>query len=165
METTLEGPCLMKYYTDLRLVFQAIDNRQRNYNWLLTDLDCSSIGDDRGDVATLNDQRPLWLTGEALTHLVGRIEMQFNWAVLSGFAPSVSLDLGKLEIEPFADGNPCFWVPRPRIQHPLAEVEIVCWDSSLTMLLTRDREMSDSFRNFFPEAVDLSKYNLARRPK
>ena len=51
----------------------------------------------------------------------------------------------------------------PRIQHPLAEVEIVCWDSGSTLLLCRDQSIGEGFRAYFPEAVDLAEYNKARR--
>ena len=49
-----------------------------------------------------------------------------------------------------------------RIQHPLAEVEIVCFDNTSTLLLSRDDDLSRRFRSFFPEAEDLDDYNRGR---
>ena len=89
--------------------------------------------------------------------------MQFVWATLSGFPPSVSLDLENLVVFPYADCNQGFWIDEPKIQHPLAEIEIVCFDSSLMLLLTKDRTIGESFRRYFPEALDLREYNTARR--
>ena len=162
METLLEGYCEMAYYTDLRLVFRAIGDRQRDFNWLITDLKYGWLevhGD--ADPPPFTDSGPHWRTGEELTRLVAEHEMQFVWGVLSGFPLGVALNLDRLEVEPYADGNPGFWVDEPRIQHPLAEVEIVCWDSTSTLLLCRDQFIGESFRQYFPEAVDLAEYNKA----
>lgn len=166
METLLIGPCEMRYFTDLRLMFRAIGDRQRDFNWLVTDLDCNWLDAQDGvPPPPLRDSCPLWLTGEELTRLVAGYEMQFVWAVLSGFPPGVSLELRRLEVIPYADCNPGFWVDDPRIQHPLAEIEIVCFDSSIVLLLSRDRSIGESFRRYFPEAVDLPEYSKARRQR
>ena len=81
--------------------------------------------------------------------------------MLSGFRPGVELDLGRLEASPYAE-NTALWEPGVRIQHPLAEVEIVCFDNTSTLLLSRDEDLSRRFRSFFPEAVDLDEYNRGR---
>lgn len=79
--------------------------------------------------------------------------------MLSGFQPGTSLDLSSLATYPRADGNDALWAPNVSIQHPLAEVEIVCWDSTATLLLSRDDDLTRRFRRFFPEAVDLDDHN------
>lgn len=164
METLLEGFCAMPYFTDLRLVFRAIGDRQREFNWLITDLDYGWLGPQEDDEQLpFAGAGPHWQTGEELTRLVAHREMQFVWAVLSGFPLDVSLDLDRLEVVPYADGNQGFWVDQPRIQHPMAEIEIVCWDSTSTLLLCRDRSIGESFRRYFPEAVDLALHNKASR--
>jgi hypothetical protein len=153
----------MPFFTDLRLVFRAIGDRQREFDWLVTDLDYGWLGvhDDRPPPFV--GPGPHWLTGAELTRRVAEYDMQFVWAVLSGFRPDTALDVGRLAVEPYADGNPGFWVEEPRIQHPLAEVEIVCWDSTSTLLLCRDRSIGECFRRYFPEAVDLPEHNKTRR--
>ena len=164
METLLEGRCAMPFFTDLRLVFRAIGDRQQEFNWLITDLDYGWLGLHEDDEQPpFAGTEPHWRTGDELTRQVGQKEMQFVWAVLSGFPPKVSLDLDRLEVVPYADGNGEFWVDEPRIQHPLADIEIVCWDSSSTLLLCRDRSVGGSFRRYFPEAVDLAEHNKASR--
>jgi hypothetical protein len=160
MNTLLEGNCRMKYFTDLRLVFEAINQRQLEFNWLISDL--QYLGPDDAD-NILND--PHWICGAELTRIVETHDLQFIWAVLSGFDPSVQIDLTKLQTSPFADGNAELWSEMPQIQHPLAEVEIVCWDSTSTLLLCKDDTLTQSFRRFFPEAVDLNTYNRAWRVK
>ncbi len=155
----------MRYFTDLRLVFQAIGGRQLEFNWLITDLDFACLDHDKSSLP-FSGPEPHWITGADLTKIVESFELQFVWAVLSGFPVSVALDLNGLEVKPYADMNRGFWVAQPQIQHPLADVEIVCWDASATLLFCRDPMIGESFRRFFPEAVDLPTYNqlsIARR--
>jgi len=151
----------MKWHTDLRLVFEALGGRQQEFNWLLTDWELNEyppafrpVPEHRG-----SDADARWYTGVELTHIVNADHVQFVWGVLSGFRQGISIDPAALEVYPFADGNKCLWMPGVSIQHPLADVEIVCWDAGATMLLTRDDELTRRFRQFFPEAVDLDEYN------
>ena len=45
------------------------------------------------------------------------------------------------------------------IQHPLADIEIVAWDSSLTLLISKDDDLVEKFSNSFPLATNLSEQN------
>ncbi len=163
MNTLLEGSSRMSYYTNLSWVFRAIDERQREFNWLLTDLQCVGLPSELPYDATYPQKNRLWLSGNELTEVVDVNYIQFIWGVLSGFRPYIALDLKHLEPYPIAEGNNQLWQPNARIQHPLAEVEIVCWDSSATILLSHDDDLTFRFRGFFPEAVDLDDYNLATK--
>lgn len=51
------------------------------------------------------------------------------------------------------------------IQHPLAEVEIVAWDSSLTLLISKDDNLVQRFRDYFPLSEDLSALNTMNNRK
>lgn len=159
MNTLLKTSSRMPFHTDLRLVFEAFGGREREINWLLTDLELNLyppgleyISDDR-DAAR-------WRSGSELSDIVNAHEIQFIWGVLSGFRPDVAIDPTVLDVYPFADGNGSLWAPGVPIQHPLADVEIVCWDGSATLLLSRDDDLTQRFRSFFVEAVDLDQYNL-----
>jgi hypothetical protein len=104
----------------------------------------------------------IWVSGKRLTEIIGGFNLQFIWGVLSGFEPHVDIDPNSLEAHPFADGNPEFWRTGVGIQHPRASVEIICWDSSCILLLSKDADLSRRFRQFFPEARDLDTYNQSR---
>ena len=148
----------MAHHTDLRLVFEAWGGREREFNWLLTDHELNPYP--RGIARYIDRESAIWLGGPELSEIVNTYDVQFIWGVLSAFRPDVAINPAALEVHPFADGNESFWVPGTRIQHPLAEVEIVCWDSTATLLLSRDDDLTRRFRTFFPEAVDLDEYNL-----
>ena len=155
--TLLEGPSQMPFYTDLRTVFKAFGGRQIEFNWLLTNIECNFHPDELQ--SALQSNHRAWLSGETLTRLVEQHDIQFIWGVLSGFTSDVILDPNHLEVVPYADGNRAFWASGVKIQHPLAVVELVCWDSSATLLLSRDADLTTRFRTFFPQAVDLDVYN------
>jgi hypothetical protein len=156
----LEHSNRMDFFTNLRLVFKAFNNRQVEFNWLITDLECNFYPPEFQPSSS--GPPVLLLSGDELTRIVERYEIQFVWAVLSGFPPHVLLDLSNLEVEPYADGNGAIWSTDAKIQHPLAEVEIICWDSSALLLRSRDIDLIKRFQVFFPEAVDLDRYNAER---
>lgn len=156
MNTILDSYDQMPHHTDLGLVFRALDGRQKEFNWLITNLEVNRHPD---DFPYDSGHQPRWISGQQLTDIVERNDVQFIWAVLSGFVPDVALDLNNLEVEPFADGNSLLWRKDVAIQHPQAVVEIVCWDSAYTVLLSQDDDLSRRFRNFFPKAKDLGIYN------
>ena len=45
------------------------------------------------------------------------------------------------------------------MQHPLAQIEIVAFDSSLTLFLSKENTSVDQFRQAFPQSEDLREYN------
>lgn len=159
--TLLKGECpRMPFYTDLQVVFEALGGREREFDWLVTDLECNW---------SPPELMPAWkgpclFDGATLSSLVRRQtnKIQFIWAVLTGLDRGSSIDLAHLPVVPWADGHEGFWSKEPSIQYPGARVELVCWDSSLTILLTSDTDLTARFRAGFPEAVDLSAYNCRR---
>jgi len=149
----------MAHPTDLRLVFEAFGGRQREFDWLLTDLELNRYPPGLAYRPESRSSDARWLSGTELSEIVNTQDIQFIWGVLSGFPPGIAVDAVKRDTYPYADGNRALWAPNVSIQHPLAEVEIVCWDSSATLLLSRDDDLTGRFRRFFPEAVDLNEHN------
>ena len=139
-------------YTYLKKVFQAIGGAQKNYNWLISDADCFPT---TPEFSKLLGQKSCWLTGEALTAMVEQEDFLWIWGVLSGFPKSVPEEQVRQYPLPYADGHQNFWHNPLTLQHPLAEIEIVPWDSSLTLLLSKQKEIVEDFRAFFPLSEDL----------
>lgn len=160
MHTLIEGDGRMKYHTDLRLLFEALGDCQRSLNWLITELELNCYPPELEYLGCRDG--PRWVSEAELTEIVRSHDLQFVWAVLSGFRPGVVISLADLSPYPFADGNPDLWRPGVGIQHPLAEIEIVCFDSSSTLVLARDPEVAARLRHFFPEAQDLETHNRSR---
>lgn len=41
LNTILLESKIMKYHTDLRIVLEALEGRQKEFNWLITDFECN----------------------------------------------------------------------------------------------------------------------------
>ncbi len=159
----IEGAILEKGesgYTCLKKLFRRMDNFQKNYNWLITD--CEAYPKRPGHQMRITQSKYhnyAWIGGEELTDIVNRDDFQWIWAVLSGFEK----DLPKTEILkyelPCADGYTGFWEKNLTIQHPLASVELVAWDSSGTLLISREAALIRRFREVFPLSEDLKEHN------
>ena len=144
-----------KYYTHLKKVFDAIDNKQKEYNWLITDCECYP---NNQKIKELLNKEYCWLSGEELTEMVNQEDFQWIWAVLSGFDKSIELsDILKYDL-PYADEYTGFWNKPLTLQHPLSKIEIVPFDSSLTLILSEDKEIVSSFMRCFPYSENLEDY-------
>lgn len=128
-------------YTDLDKVLAALGNIQENYNWLLTDCECNV------DIPELEDEL-CWMSGSELTALQRKYHNpQWIWAVLSAFEKSVTKEQVLEYPLPAARDN--------RVQHPLATFEIVPIDSSYVVVFSREKEIVDRFRAYFPLSEEL----------
>lgn len=143
------------YYTDLNRVLHAIGYRHKDYNWLITDCVCYP---QNPAIAEMLSQDYCWLSGEQLSDLVMAENFQWIWADLCAFDRGIALaEVLQYEL-PRADGYDGFWQMPLTMQHPLAEIEIVPWDSSMTLLLSRRKDIVDNFRNYYPESENLGDY-------
>lgn len=167
MNAILTGSKEIQYYTYLGSIFEAIQNRQFDYNWLLTDLELNWMPDDflsyfedyEIKKGPWDRDNKYWVSGNQLTCLIKINKIQFIWGVISGFKKTEEIDIKNLSVIPFADGNPGFWKLGATVQHPKADIEIVCWDSGLTLLISKDQSIVKSFMDFFKDARDLDEFN------
>ncbi|MCM1501033.1 MAG: hypothetical protein NC124_21455 [Clostridium sp.] len=142
--------------TYLKKIFVALNNRQMEYNWLITDYECYPQNQ---EIARKFLKEYCWFSGKELTKLVEEENFQWIWGVISGFKPNISLER-ILEYDfPIADGNSKFWENPVFIQYPLADIEIVAWDGKLTLFLCKENRHAESIYNSFSYAEDLERYN------
>lgn len=145
-----------KYYTDLSKIFSAINGVQNKYNWLITDCECYPQNDTYNEMFS---REYCWLTGEELSEIVKADDFQWIWAVISGFDKDVLLDdILKFDL-PYADGYTEFWKNPISLQNPLAKIEIVPWDSSLTLIISKEDKIVDDFLKNLPLSQNLENYN------
>lgn len=158
----VEGLILDKgeeYYTYMSKIFTAIGGVQKDYNWFITDCECYPKTE---KFQHLLSREYCWLSGNELTKIVETENFQWIWAVLSGFEKNISLEEVLTYPLPYADGYEGFWHNPLTIQHPLASVEIVPFDSSLTLILSNERTIISDFKRVFPLNEDLVTYNMKR---
>lgn len=87
--------------------------------------------------------------------------VQWVWGVFSGFEPHITKEQVMQYPTPYAGGNARFWANPLTIQHPLANVEIVAFDSSFVLLFSKEKKVYDGFRAAFPLSKDLLKNNAS----
>ena len=143
-------------YTHLAELFSAFEGLQNAYNWLITDCDIIAHSE---RLNAFNDGKYHFLSGEALSEIIRSDDSQWVWGVLSGFDRQISLKEVLTYPLPYADGYPGFWYNPLTLQHPLACVEIVPWDSSLVLILSKEKEFVERFRAVYPACQDLREYN------
>jgi hypothetical protein len=143
----LEKTDQVPYFTNMRLVFEALKLSPDEFDWYISDIEVNY--DPEG--FSVEDQ---WMDGSVLDQLLKRVEVQFIWAVFSavpkGFRPVVSSG-------PYSDGNPTFWTGEPvSPQLPGALFEIVSWDSSATLLIGMPEVAGRRFAQRYPDTRALA---------
>ena len=145
-----------KFYTYMSKVFQAINNAQLQYNWLITDCVCYPQND---DIEKLLDQEYCWLSGDELTAIIEQEDFQWIWGCLCGFSKDIAMeDVLKHPLPSSVDYNGYYRNP-VSLQHPLSSVEIIPCDSSWTLVLSKDKVITDSYLKSYPKCEDLSLFN------
>jgi hypothetical protein len=145
-----------RYYTYLGKIFHAIGNEQIKYNWLITNCECYPQDEEISEVFS---KEYVWISGEQLTDIIDEEDFQFIYGVFSGFLKEITLeDVLKHDL-PFADENEGFLVDDVSIQHQLADIEIVAFDSSMTLFISKNDDLVNKFRCYFPSSEDLSEQN------
>ena len=142
-------------HTDIKLIFDALDGRQREFNWLITypESYCYPSAEDLfKDTITL-------LSGDELTDIVTNNDIQFVWGILSAFDKSIDIDINNLSVIPTFEGEWNYGGENVQVQHPLATAEIVCVDSSYTLFVSKDEDLSNRILKHYPFAQDLHEWN------
>lgn len=150
----LEKTAQVRFFTEMRSVFSALGIRACDYDWYLSDVEINR----NVDGFVVQDQ---WLPGTQLERLITTEDIQFIWAVFSAVPVGARFAVQKA---PFADGNSTFWHGeggRPQLDG--SRFEIVCWDSSATLLIGIDQEMADHFCAVYSDARLLFQCNQASK--
>ena len=145
-----------EYFTFLKKVFSSINDIQRNYNWLITGHECYPQNEKYAEILF---GKYCWMTGDELTEMIENEDFQWIWGVFSAFPKDIPKEK-ILEYElPKCDGYERLWQNPISIQHPFAEIEIVAWDSSMTVFISRQDNVVDLLRENNVLAEDLERYN------
>lgn len=141
----------LKWYTMLPDLLPALEPVFLSHNWLVTDFYCNKSN----PIEDAEDRDGYcWLTGQELVEFAKTDNTQFIGAVFSGFRPEVTLE--QVLAHPLPNWeNPGYWYTPLHLQHPLANVELVPWDSTCLLFLSHDEKLVRQFRTAFPKSQDL----------
>ncbi len=145
-----------EFYTYMSTVFEAIENVQKQYNWLITDCVCYPLDK---EIDQMLNQEYCWLSGEELSELVAKEDFQWIWGALCGFVKDIPLaEILKFPLPSAEDYNGYYNNP-VSLQHPLSSLEIIPCDSSCILLISKDKAIIDYYLCKHPKAEDLSVFN------
>jgi hypothetical protein len=161
MNLIIKDSSQMPIHTNIKLIFDALEGRQREFNWLITEHECYCWPSDKD----IFNQGTVFLSGEELTNIVTQNNIQFVWGILSAFDKSTDIDINNLSVIPTFDGEWKYGGENIQTQHPLAIAEIICVDSSYTIFLSKDEDLSNKFLRHYSDAQDLQKWNRKLKNK
>ncbi|RSK35477.1 hypothetical protein [Hymenobacter metallilatus] len=152
MTILLENPPQFRWQTDMDNLLPAIRQQVEELNWVISNLQCWHLKDFVPTVADWEKQQEnsyIVIPGKILYDVMVNQGIQIVWGVFCGIAgevPELSFD----EI-PYADGNRELWTEPESLQLAAAALEIVCFDSSVTIVKFRNEELGCQFLDAFPD--------------
>lgn len=149
-----------KTYTYLSTVFEALENKQKDYNWLIADCECYPHNK---EIEKLFDQEYCWLSGEELTTIIEQDDFQWVWAVLCGFEKDIPISEVLKHPIPNAQEYTGYYCNPVSRQHSLSTIEIVPCDSSWMLLISEKKEIIENYVAINPYAEDLFQHNDRHR--
>ena len=145
-----------KYYTYMSKVFQAINNAQLQYNWLITDCVCYL---QNNDIEKMLNQKYCWLTGDELSAIIEQEDFQWIWGCLCGFSKDITMEEVLKYRLPSAENYNGYYQNPISLQHPLSSVEIIPSDSSWILIISKNKTIIDSYLNRCPKCEELFLFN------
>lgn len=144
------------YYTDIKDILDNIGDLYKQYNWLISGYECYPLDE---KLAKLFSGKAILLSGEELMNALDIENFQLIWGVLSAIPKSISKDEVMKYQLPYAQFNNDVWNASKSLQHPLSEIEIIGWDSSATIIKSKDSSLIQMIKENKNQAIYLEEYN------
>ena len=129
------------YYTDILKVVNAIGGRSLNYNWLITEIETST-----GDY--FYEEYVILSNDELLDNLENK-KIQWIWGTFSAIPKKYKQE----EILKYnLPGVENIDKKEIKIEHPLAEIEIIAYDSTFVQLIAKNKTIAEKFKKVYKKA-------------
>lgn len=142
----------LNFHTDLKELLKPIQKEIESYNWLISDFEFIS-----NQEISINHDRDFFVLSNQEFNEILNSQTQFIWGVIIGFPKNKEIFIDENNL-PFAEGNDLIW-ENENFQIPNSTIEIIAFDSSYSIIKFKDKNMSDRFKNYFNEAIELEKFN------
>lgn len=137
-----------KFYTYMLKVIQSIDD-DFDCNWLITDIDAYPSNKETEEM--LNTDY-LFLSHKELLSLLEKEDFQWVWAIFSAIRKDITRD--DILQYPLPNRENASFDDSIFTQHPLAEIEIDCMDSSYFQIIVKDDKILKNFKKSYPKATE-----------
>ena len=145
----------LKFHTDMGEIIKPIKEELKSLNWILTNQEYTLLDyKDKGVLGKLDHESEIiHFEGQELLDILESREIQFIWGVFCGTKKRIEeLDQDKI---PFADMNSEIWTKPDHFLLPDSEIEIICFDSSYTIIKFKDSELEKRWKMKFTDAKKL----------
>ena len=137
----------------MNVLLKPIDKDIQNLKWLISDLE---INTSEMEKLPINHEKDWFLISAQEMKKICKTDTQIVWGAFSGIDKNAELKTDRIEL-PYADGNGEIW-KNGNLQVENSIIEIIAWDSSYTIVKFTEKKMSDKFKEYFDEAIELENY-------
>lgn len=155
MNWIIRNTSKLKFHTNLKVLLMPIENEIKNLKWLISDLE---INTSEMEKLPINHQKDWFLISATEMNIIRDTDTQIIWGAFSGIPNNQEIEPNQIDL-PFAEGNELIW-KNGNLQVVNSKIEIIAWDSSYTIVKFADNEMSDKFKKYFQEAIELENYKV-----
>lgn len=141
----------LKFHTDLRSLIVPIWDDVKSFNWLISDIEFMS-----SNPVPINYDHDYFILSPEEFNVLARADIQIIWGVISAIPATQLIQIDENNL-PYAEGNDFIWKDG-NIQQQQAVIEIICFDSSYTIIKFKNMDLSTKFKNYFDEAIELEKF-------
>ena len=146
-----------KFYTYFKQVLYNLDLADKDYLWVISDMEAVTTSDELCERMDTNEYSILYTTKELL-ELLEIDDAQWIWGVFSAipakYANEDLLDVDLPYIQFFEEGKYNPVDDEPKLQHPFAEFEIYSVDSSFMFMIADDDNIVDKFKKAYPKYIE-----------
>lgn len=153
MNWIIRNTSKLKFHTNLDILLQPLEIEVRDLKWLISDLE---INTSEIENLPINHEKDWFLISATEMDIIRNSDTQIVWGVFSGVKNEFVIKPDQIEL-PYSDGNDKIW-ENGNLQVEGSLIEIIAWDSSYTIVKFANKEMSDKFKAYFQEAIELEKY-------
>lgn len=151
MNWIIRNTSKIEFHTNLNEILKPISADLENYNWFLCDLDFMS-----DSPLPINFDKDYFILKNEDFQKIADSRTQIIWGVISAVPKSFAVEVDTENL-PFVEGNDLVW-ENGNLQVNNSEIEIIAFDSSYTIVKFTNQSLSEKFKNYFEEAIELEKF-------
>ncbi len=143
-----------KYYTHMLKIINAIVGEHLKYHWLITDIEAYPQHYPRLE-QLISENGYLLLSNNELLDILEKDDFQWIWGVFSAIPEQYTKEeILKYELPYIIENTKVCEDNHFIIQHPLAEIEITCVDSSYVFIVSENETVLELFKKLYPNSTE-----------
>ncbi|MFI5160122.1 MAG: hypothetical protein ACHQHN_02545 [Sphingobacteriales bacterium] len=141
----------MPSHTYLSEVLKPLNDHIEDYNWVLSDIDGGNL-----DGLPIDYDHDYFVLSPIEFKKILNSRFQFYWGSILAIPLHITIKIDE-DNPPYVEGNNLIW-KNGNIQYSGAEIEIDCVDSGYTIVKFSREDLSNKFKTYFDEAIDLEDF-------